>query len=240
MQRIWTGLVFIATSVDGYIARSDGGLEWLTEPPAESRHTAGHRGDDAPPDYDKFTVEVSHLVMGRGTYDKVLTFDPWPYERFHVLVLSTTLPRDRDDRIRVVASLPEACSALTEEKATAVYVDGGQVISQFLADGLIDELTISRAPVLLGEGHPPVPHPPARDPADPPRYLDERHRDDQHPLSHQPLNSEAIDGSTGPATTRPAAGSAIGMVPILRAPWSAPRLRPSPEGDSEQQESQTA
>jgi len=152
VQRIWTGLVFIATSVDGYIARPDGGLEWLTEPPAESRHTTGHHGDDAPPDYDEFTAEVSHLVMGRGTYDKVLTFDPWPYERFRVLVLSTTLPRDRDDRIRVVASLPEACSALTEDEATAVYVDGGQVISQFLADGLIDELTISRAPVLLGEG----------------------------------------------------------------------------------------
>jgi dihydrofolate reductase len=153
-QRTWTGLVFIATSVDGYIAGPDGGLDWLTEPPAEPRHATAQHGDDAPPGYDEFTAGVSHLVMGRGTYEKVLTFDPWPYGRFRVLVLSTTLPNDIDERISVVTSVAEACSLLAMEEATAVYVDGGQVVSRFLAEGLIDELTISRAPVLLGRGLP--------------------------------------------------------------------------------------
>lgn len=154
MQRTWTGLVFIATSVDGYIATVDGDLEWLTDPPVMPDHVPAHAGTDAPPDYEDFTSEVSHIVMGRGTYDKVLTFDDWPYARFRVLVLSTTLDPNGDDKVRVVPSLDAACAALADEGATAVYVDGGQVVTHFLAEDLIDELTISRAPVLLGHGIP--------------------------------------------------------------------------------------
>ncbi|CAN5566998.1 dihydrofolate reductase family protein [soil metagenome] len=153
-QRRWTGLVFIATSVDGYIARSDGDLEWLTDPPPEHRHVPAHHGDDAPPDYDAFTAEVTHLVMGRGTYETVRTFDTWPYGRFRVVVISTTLPPDGDGRISVVTSIDEACAVLEQEHATAVYVDGGEVVSGFMTAGLIDELTISRAPVVLGDGLP--------------------------------------------------------------------------------------
>ncbi len=153
-QRGWTGSVFIATSVDGYIARADGDLDWLTDPPAERRHVPAHRGEDAPPDYDAFTSQVTHLVMGRGTYEKVLTFDPWPYDRFRVVVISTRLGAGSDDRVNVVASIDDACTVLDEERATSVYADGGQIVSEFLARGLIDELTITRAPVLLGEGLP--------------------------------------------------------------------------------------
>ena len=153
-KRDWTGRVFIATSVDGYIARADGDLDWLTDPPEESRHVPAHHGDDAPPDYDAFITQVTHLVMGRGTYEKVLTFDPWPYGRFRVLVISTGLERGRDARVSVVASIDEACAVLDQERATSVYVDGGKVVSEFLALCLIDELTITRAPVLLGAGLP--------------------------------------------------------------------------------------
>ncbi|WP_372729362.1 dihydrofolate reductase family protein [Nocardioides sp.] len=152
--RDWTGLVFIATSVDGYIAQPDGGLDWLTDPPAESRHAAAHAGEDAPPDYDAFTEGVSHLVMGRATYEKVLTFGFWPYEHFRTVVISTTLTPGRDERITVVASVDDACALLDEEHATQVYVDGGQVVTEFLGRGLIDELVISRAPVILGDGLP--------------------------------------------------------------------------------------
>ncbi len=152
--RGWSGHVFIATSVDGYLARPDGDLDWLTDPPAEEGHAPAHEGEDAPPDYDAFTAQVSHLVMGRGTYEKVLTFDPWPYDRFRVVVLSTRLARGRDDRVTVVASVGEACAVLAEEGAISVYVDGGQIVSAFLAQGLVDELTIARAPVLLGQGLP--------------------------------------------------------------------------------------
>lgn len=153
-HRNWTGLVFIASSVDGYIARPDGDLAWLTDPPAEDRHALAQEGDDAPPDYDAFTAGVSHLVMGRGTYEKILTFGFWPYDRFRVLTLSTTLAPDTDSRMTVVRSIDEAHTALDEDRATSVYVDGGQVLSSFMAADLIDELTISRAPIILGEGLP--------------------------------------------------------------------------------------
>ncbi|MGI8947229.1 MAG: dihydrofolate reductase family protein [Ornithinimicrobium sp.] len=153
-QRNWTGLVFIASSVDGYIARPDGDLAWLTDPPAEHRHVPPYEGDDAPADYDAFTAGVSHLVMGRGTYEKVLTFGSWPYDRFRVLVLSTTLPANEDSRITVARSIDQACAVLGDEEATSVYVDGGEVLSGFMAEGLIDELTISRAPIVLGRGLP--------------------------------------------------------------------------------------
>jgi dihydrofolate reductase len=152
--RTWTGAVFIAASVDGFIAKPDGDLDWLTDPPAEGRHVPGVSGADAPPGYDAFTRGMSHLVMGRGTYDKVLTFGSWPYEPLRVIVLSTTLPVGSDDRVTVVRTVEEAHDHLDRDGATGVYVDGGQVLSSFLRAGLVDELTITRAPVLLGGGLP--------------------------------------------------------------------------------------
>lgn len=161
-RRTWTGHVFIATSADGYIALPDGDLDWLTDPPAEPAHAPAHHGPDAPAGYDDFTADVTHLVMGRGTYDKVNTFDQWPYERFRTVVLSTTLAPDVDGRITVVRSLDQAVALLDRERAGKVYVDGGQLVTAFLAAGLIEELTISRAPVILGAGLPlfhGLPHP---------------------------------------------------------------------------------
>ena len=67
-QRTWKGAVFIAASVDGYIALPDGDLAWLTDPPPEPRHVPAWSGEDAPQGYEDFTAGVSHLVMGRGTY----------------------------------------------------------------------------------------------------------------------------------------------------------------------------
>lgn len=153
-RRTWTGFVFIATSVDGYIALPDGNLDWLTDPPPETGHVSAHRGQDAPAGYEDFTADVTHLVMGRGTYDKVITFGQWPYERFRTVVLSTTLARDADVRITVVRSLDQAVALLDSEHAGKVYLDGGRIVTAFLAAGLIEELTISRVPVILGAGLP--------------------------------------------------------------------------------------
>lgn len=152
--RHWSGRVFIATSLDGYIAEPDGDLDWLTDPPPEARHVPPHQGPDAPPDYEAFTAEITHLVMGRGTYEKVLTFDPWPYDRFRVIVMSTRLVDGQDHRVQVAASVDDTCALLEQQDATSVYLDGGQVITQFLARGMVDDLTITRAPVLLGRGLP--------------------------------------------------------------------------------------
>jgi len=153
-QRTWTGAVFIASSVDGYIALPDGDLAWLTDPPPEPRHVPAWSGDHAPQAYEDFTGGISHLVMGRGTYEKVLTFGFWPYEKFRVIVLSTTLPEDEDPNITVVHSIADATLLLDTDAATRVYVDGGQVLTDFLRHDLVDELTITRAPVLLGRGLP--------------------------------------------------------------------------------------
>jgi dihydrofolate reductase len=90
--------------------------------------------------------------MGRGTYENIATFGFWPYETKDVIVLSTTLDRHHDDRITVVRNLPEALTLLDRGDARGVYVDGGRVIQEFLRADLIDELTISTAPVLLGGG----------------------------------------------------------------------------------------
>jgi dihydrofolate reductase len=154
IQRNWKGMVFIATSLDGFIARPDGDISWLTDPPANLNHVPGERGDNPPPDYDKFIAGADHLVMGRGTYEKVLTFGFWPYDHLQVLVLSTTLSKNTDGNVTVLASLDEVSGTLAANEASRVYVDGGRVIQTFLSHDLIDELTISTAPVLIGGGLP--------------------------------------------------------------------------------------
>lgn len=142
MTAPFIGSVFIATSTDGFIARTDGSLDWLTD-----RDPPGDTG------YDEFMAGVDALVMGRGTYDTVRGFDEWPYAGRRTFVLSTTLPDD-DDRVQVHRSLDALVAAVTASGATHVYVDGGQVIQAFLRAGLIAELTLTRVPVLLGEGIP--------------------------------------------------------------------------------------
>lgn len=151
--RGWRGYVFIATSLDGFIARKDGDIEWLTDPPKNPEHASGHDGPNPPPGYEKFMAAVDHIVMGRGTYEKILTFDSWPYAK-PVIVLSTTLPVAGDERITVTRDIPEILGLLDQRSARGVYFDGGKVIQGALAHDLIDEITLARAPVLLGHGLP--------------------------------------------------------------------------------------
>lgn len=150
--RTWRGRVFIGVSLDGFIARRDGDIGWLTDPPEGIGHAAV--ASDAPAlEWDTFYPGVDHLVMGRGTYEKVLTFGFWPYEDVRTLVLSTTLETD-DPRMTIVRSVEEAAAALTAAGARSVYVDGGATIRGFLRADLVDEVTLSLAPVLLGDGLP--------------------------------------------------------------------------------------
>lgn len=151
-SRTWRGLVYIATSLDGFIARPDGDIDWLTDPPDDSGHAPARPGPQPAPDYDTFMLDVDHHVIGRGTYEKVLTFGAWPYTDTRVVVLSSTMDPDVDDRITVAGDLDVVLALLTRRAAAGVYVDGGKVIQTFLRHGLIDEMTITTAPVLLGEG----------------------------------------------------------------------------------------
>jgi dihydrofolate reductase len=144
-SRPFRSSVFIGTSLDGFIAREDGDLHWLTS-----------RGEAAGGDlgYQEFVDGVDTVVMGRGTYEAGLGFDAWPHEGRHVAVLSSRLDPGSDPRITVYRDLGRLVRGLTERGAKSVYADGGQVIRAFLRAGLIDELTITTVPVLLGGGVP--------------------------------------------------------------------------------------
>ncbi|MEN2976966.1 dihydrofolate reductase family protein [Tistrella bauzanensis] len=142
-----SGHVFIATSLDGFIARSDGDIDWLLERdnPAEDHG------------YDAFIAAIDIILMGRGTFQKMHTVRPWPYNR-PIVVLSSTmtqadLPDDLVDKVRVANKTPEEAMRMLEiEGHRKVYVDGGLLIQSFLRAGLIADIVITSVPVLLGEG----------------------------------------------------------------------------------------
>ena len=150
------GDVFIATSVDGFIARTDGTLDWLTGRPAEEE--TGQHDPEEDYGYGAFLETVDALFMGRGTFDVVLGFDgPWPYPK--PVYVWTSLPDElgapADADVRpVTGSLDDALERLRADGIGRVYVDGGATIRAWLDAGLVDRMTISVVPVLIGEGLP--------------------------------------------------------------------------------------
>ena len=143
--------VYIATSLDGFIARPDGDIDWLHRP----EYTLN--GEDF--GYAAFIASVDALVMGRHTYEKILSFGgAWPYAGKHVIVLSSgqsAVPDELAGRVEVLALPPaEIGKAIRQRGFQHVYLDGGKTVQAFLRDNLVDELTITRIPVLLGEGLP--------------------------------------------------------------------------------------
>ena len=153
MDASFTGSVFLGMSVDGFIARLDGDLSWLTG----DDEVGGAPDDGAGGDFGftDFVSGIDALVMGRGTYDVIAPMDEWPYGGKPVHVLSTTLTPGADPRIVVHGGFEEAVTALTEAGYRRVYVDGGRTVHAFLRAGLISDLTLSRVPVLIGTGHTP-------------------------------------------------------------------------------------
>jgi dihydrofolate reductase len=138
--------VYIAVSVDGFIARKDDGLDWLTrvEVPGEDYG------------YKAFSDTVDVLVMGRRTYEVCLRFPEWPYsgQRKRVIVLSRSAPELRHADEIFAGTPEELVKRLASEGVQRAYIDGGAVIRSFLGAGLIDDLTLSVIPVLLGRGIP--------------------------------------------------------------------------------------
>ncbi|MDO5494278.1 MAG: dihydrofolate reductase family protein [bacterium] len=151
-NRRWRGRVFIGASLDGFIARNDGDIGWLTTPPPGRDHA--HIDSSRPAlDWQTFFPSVDHVVMGRSTFDTVTGFDEWPdmWAGKSVIVLSRSLPLETE-HVTVARSVDDAVALLDEDGSREVYVDGGQAIQSFLRAGLIDEITISWAPVLIGSG----------------------------------------------------------------------------------------
>lgn len=146
-----TASVFVATSLDGYIARPDGSIDWLDE-----ANAVVPDGEDC--GCGEFIGSVDVLVMGRNTFEAALAFDDWPYEGTRVVVLSSrplTIPARLPDTVSVSSEAPEALvDRLSADGARRLYVDGGITIQHFLAAGLIDDITITLIPVLIGDGRP--------------------------------------------------------------------------------------
>ena len=143
--------VFIATSLDGFIARADGRIDWL-----EAANTTIPAGEDC--GYAAFFASVDGMVMGRGTFETVLSFPTWPYGEKPVYVLSRTLaqlPQAVPPTLSLTSEPPtELLERLYAQGHRHLYVDGGRTIQGFLSAGLIQELTITVIPVLLGAGRP--------------------------------------------------------------------------------------
>jgi len=142
--------VFIATSLDGYIARKDGDIDWLM-----SADTSGGTEDYG---YQAFADSVDCLVMGRNCLEKVMSFPDWPYDGKRVIVLSTTIrdvPASLAGRIELYAgALTTLLERLQGEGCQRIYIDGGRTIQSFLQAGLVTDMTITTIPLLLGEGLP--------------------------------------------------------------------------------------
>jgi dihydrofolate reductase len=139
--------VFVGVSVDGFLARRNGDFDFLIPPGGVEEHG-----------YTAFMASVDALVIGRNTYDKVLTLDEWPYGDKPVIVLSTrpigppTSPAAVVERME--GTPPEICARLSERGFGHLYVDGGITIQRFLEAGLVQRMTITRVPVLVGDGIP--------------------------------------------------------------------------------------
>ena len=141
--------VYIATSLDGFIATPDGGVDWLDEIPNPDQSDFG---------YAEFIKHIDAIIMGRNSFEKVLTFGVWPYEK-PVFVLSNCLqnvPEELVDSAEILSGhTPRTLVNYLDGRGYHnLYVDGGHTVQTFLADDLIDEMTITRVPILLGEGIP--------------------------------------------------------------------------------------
>ncbi len=139
--------VCIGTSLDGFIARKDGDIDWLTQ----------FANDEAIQAYEEFNNKIDAIVIGRGTFEKVLTFPSWPYAQ-KAFLLSTSIKKVPDilkEKITIILMKPkELLSYLSGNGFSHIYIDGGKVIQEFLKENLIDELIISKVPVLIGNGIP--------------------------------------------------------------------------------------
>src|SRR5882672_5918161 len=134
--------VFVGTSVDGFIARANGTFDFL--PP----------GGGEPHGYHEFMATVDALVIGRNTFDIVLAFAQWPYEK-PVFVLSNRplSPTPPEAVVERLSGDPAEIVAILATRGIGhIYVDGGITIQRFLQAGLIQRLIITRVPVLIGSG----------------------------------------------------------------------------------------
>ncbi len=138
--------VYIATSIDGYIAKKDDGLDWLENfnPPSDK--------NDEDYGHNEFMSSIDTLVMGKNTYNIASSVDVWPYPGKRVIVLSSSLKSVCKQAELFDGDIITLTKKLHSEGVKHIYANGGITISQFLNAGLIDTIIISIIPVILGSG----------------------------------------------------------------------------------------
>ena len=139
---------YIATSLDGYIARPNGDINWLME--------ADDSGGKEDYGYKEFSDTVDCMVMGRNSMEMVMGFPEWPYEGKRVVVMSNTLKEvasQLQNKVELYSgSLTELVTRLKNDGCKRLYIDGGKTIQSFINEELITDVTITKIPILLGEG----------------------------------------------------------------------------------------
>jgi dihydrofolate reductase len=147
MEISMSNIVYIATSLDGYISAPDGGLDWLSSVPNPNRDDLG---------FSKFMDRVDAIVMGRVTFETVLGFGSGWHYPIPGIVLSSTMseaPEGFAEHVQLANGSPEEIVQVANDQGFEnLYIDGGKTIQRFLSKDLIDELIITEIPVLLGGG----------------------------------------------------------------------------------------
>lgn len=138
---------FIATSLDGFIARPDQSIDWLENATSDATEDYG---------YEAFVSTVSSVVMGRKTFQRIQTFPQWPFQHQRVIVLSQTMkevPASLKDSVQLFNGTPgQLVEILDAEGDTHVYVDGSRAIQSFIDENLLSDITLTTLPILIGEG----------------------------------------------------------------------------------------
>jgi len=142
-------IVYIATSIDGYIADKNGNIDWLYIVENPDKDDLG---------WSEFIKNIDAIVMGKNTFEKILSFNMgWHYQK-PVFILSNSMkviPEGLADKIEIISGTPQEVTELLHNKGfNNIYVDGGATVQQFLKEDLIEELIITKIPILLGGGVP--------------------------------------------------------------------------------------
>lgn len=141
------GYVFMASSLDGFVARQDNSLDWLMKYGIDENDTS----------FEEFTKNIDVLVMGSGTFKTVLGFEQWPY-KMPVYVMSRRLTQDDvpealQNQVTIKALNPKELMLFLYKKGlNNAYIDGGKLVQSFINDGLIKEITLTQIPILIGQG----------------------------------------------------------------------------------------
>lgn len=137
-------IVYIATSLDGYIARKDGEIDWLLGDGSESQVDNG---------YKQFFDEVDTVIMGNTTYKQILSWGDYPYKGTKGYVYTTKVGKNTEDVTFTSESPTDLIKRLKSQSGKAIWMVGGAgVLDAFMKEDLIDEYIIAVAPVLIGEG----------------------------------------------------------------------------------------